>query len=215
MLGLPLPSLDTLLSLPLLSLLVLPSALSSFSWTTSLNLLFFYLAWSSIVLSHDPLNIELFGTLATRIIFYVLPSALFLLFDLAVPSAAVSIKQHGKRALPLKATRSGNAPTKLLQYLGVCLGNVLLGVALQSTIDYVLIHVLNVRSALKISTSLRKSDLGKCCCACPSATRSIVSKILIIYHSDATRFSQRYNSSIPRQRSSKLLHSPQFTAFEA
>ncbi len=73
---------DTLLSLPILSLLLIPSLAS---YSTSLNLLFFYLTWTTLVLSHSALRIELFGTLVIRIIFYILPATLFLAFDAALP----------------------------------------------------------------------------------------------------------------------------------
>ncbi|EON96355.1 putative sterol desaturase family protein [Phaeoacremonium minimum UCRPA7] len=88
---------DVLLSLPIVSYLLAPAVTS---WSTSLNLLFFYLTWSTLILSYSPLRIELFGTLAIRIIFWLLPSLLFLTFDIILPSLAESIKFGGSRALP-------------------------------------------------------------------------------------------------------------------
>lgn len=151
--GFPMPGLDTLLSLPLLSFLVLPSAFSSFSWTSSLNLLFFTLTWATIVWSHDPLNVELFGTLATRVIFYVLPCLVFLLSDILLPSVAKSIKVHGHKALPQQAV-GAKKPSRLLSYLGVCLLNILLGTGLQTLVDFIFVHLLHMRSTLRIATAL-------------------------------------------------------------
>lgn len=144
--------LDTLLGLPLLSAAFLP-IYSNYS--TSLNLLFFYLTWSTLVLSHPPLRVEGFGTLAVRLLFYILPSSLFLLFDVTVPSLSVAIKAQGQIALP---GRSGAKGTKgrqgVLKVTAWSIFNILLGIALQVSIDLVLTKVLRVKSALKIVTRL-------------------------------------------------------------
>lgn len=151
--GLPLPSLDTILSLPFLSIFIVPSLLSNFSWGTSLNLLFFYITWATVVFSHQPLHIELFGALAVRTVFYIFPCTLFLLLDLLLPSLSASIKAQGRRALPYAATRS-QTNARLAAYVGVCLFNILLGISLQTGIEYLLTHPLSLRSALRITTTL-------------------------------------------------------------
>jgi hypothetical protein len=70
----------------LLSLSALPLFFSSYnSWSTSLNLLFFYITWSTLILSHSPLKIELIGSLIIRVLFFWVPALLFLLFDIASP----------------------------------------------------------------------------------------------------------------------------------
>ncbi|RSL96137.1 hypothetical protein CEP52_011629 [Fusarium oligoseptatum] len=94
---------DVLLSLPILSYLLSPA---SASWSTSLNLLFFYMTWTTLVLSHTPLRIRLLGSLAIRIVLYLIPSLLTLLFDAAVPSLAESIKLGGRASLPPRDARS-------------------------------------------------------------------------------------------------------------
>ncbi|KAI3400519.1 hypothetical protein diail_2718 [Diaporthe ilicicola] len=94
---------DILLSLPILSVF-LGGSLTS--WSTSLNLLFFYMTWSTLVLSHNPLFVELFGTLAIRLVFFLLPSLVFLLFDTLLPSLAESIKYGGASALPPRNARA-------------------------------------------------------------------------------------------------------------
>src|ERR1700761_9551213 len=51
---------DAIVGLPVLSFLLIPT-MSSYS--TSLNILFFYLTWSTLVLSHPPLKVEIIATL--------------------------------------------------------------------------------------------------------------------------------------------------------
>ena len=137
--------LDAFISLPLLSFFALPW-LSSYS--TSLNLLFFYMTWSILVLSYPPLKVELIGTCMSRIVFYILPGTLFLLFDTLVPSLAVNTKAHGEDALPGKM-----GGQKLAKVVGVSFFNLTLGIALQGAVELVL-KALHFRSALKITTSL-------------------------------------------------------------
>ena len=137
---------DFAIPLPVLSFLAVP-ALSSYS--TQLNLLFFYMTWSTLLLSHSPLAIEFFGTFAIRTLFYTLPSLLFLGFDTAIPNLAVAIKAQGESALPPRKN-----PKKLVFIVAVALFNVALGVAVQTAIDLLLTHVLNIRSSLRVTTSL-------------------------------------------------------------
>ncbi len=137
---------DALLSLPALSFLIIPT-FSSYS--TSLNLFFFYLQWSALVLSHPPLKVELLGTLAVRFLFYILPSTLFLLFDGALPSAAVGLKAQGDVALP-----TGKEKGRWWKVALVSVGNVILGVAIQAGVEALFTEVLHIRSALKVTTTL-------------------------------------------------------------
>ncbi|CAP65566.1 uncharacterized protein PODANS_6_10580 [Podospora anserina S mat+] len=88
---------DILLSLPIASYFFSTSVTS---WSTSLNLLFFYMTWSTLVLTHSPIQIELIGTTAIRLVFWLIPSLLFLLFDNLIPSVARTIKHNGASALP-------------------------------------------------------------------------------------------------------------------
>ena len=117
------------LPLPLLSFLALPI----FGGTsTSVNFLLFYLTWSSLVLTHDPLNVEIYGTLAIRVLLFLLPSLGFCAFDIAAPSFAKGIKAYGTKQLPTQVDQK-----RLLRIAGVACGNVLLVVALQLS----LIHI--------------------------------------------------------------------------
>ncbi|KAI8623298.1 sterol desaturase family [Xylariaceae sp. FL1651] len=94
---------DVILSLPIVSYFAAPMLTS---WSTSLNLLFFYMTWTTLVFSHSPLKIELVGTLAIRIVFWLVPSLFFLLFDTLVPSLAESIKVYGSASIPRRSAAS-------------------------------------------------------------------------------------------------------------
>lgn len=141
---------DALVSLPALSFLVIP-AFSSYG--TTINFLFFYMTWAVLIKSNPPLQVELLGTLAIRIIFYLLPSLAFLLFDSAAPSVAVNIKEHGDRALPMGEAQGGRKG-RWWKITLVSIFNLLLGIALQVGTELLFTKVLRVRSALKLSTTL-------------------------------------------------------------
>lgn len=134
------------LPLPFLSFLALPFLGST---STSINLVFFYLTWSALVLSHDPLDVELYGTLAIRILCFILPALGFLAFDYSVPSASKGIKASVEKALPQRLGQH-----KLLEVVAVSIFNVLLSVALQAGIELLFTQVLHLRSVLKVSTAV-------------------------------------------------------------
>lgn len=141
---------DILHSVPTIGFLLVPF-FSSYS--TSMNLLLFYLTWTTLILSHSPLKVELIGTLAIRFLFCILPSLSFLLFDSAIPSLAVKIKEHGDDALPLREAHGG-IKGRWWKITLVSLGNILLGIALQTGIEILLTEVLHVRSALKVAYAI-------------------------------------------------------------
>ena len=143
-------AMGALVSLPFLSFLLIPTMTS---YSTSLNLLFFYLTWSTLVLSHPPLRVEVVATLAIRILFYVLPTTLFLLFDALVPSAAEGLKAMGSTGLPLKDAKRNKAIAvgKIVLWSWA---NLLLGILMQAGIEILFTRILGVRSALKVTTSL-------------------------------------------------------------
>lgn len=144
------PAMDALLSIPALSFLVIP-IYSSYS--TSLNLLFFYLTWSTLILSNSPLKVEIIGTLVIRLLFYILPSLGFFFFDSALPSLAVNIKEHGDQALPL-SNENDIRKGRWWKIALVSMGNVLLGVGLQAGIELLFTEVFHIRSALKVTTAI-------------------------------------------------------------
>ena len=139
-----------LFSIPILSFLLVPTVSS---YSTSLNLLFFYLTWSTLVLSHPPLKVEIVGTAAVRILFYFIPSILFFLFDVLLPSAAIVLKAQGEAGLPSgsKKRKSGKREFKVAGWAILNLG---LSIVVQWVVEYVLTKGLGVRSALKVSTTL-------------------------------------------------------------
>lgn len=118
---------DLLLSLPIVSYFLAPSVTS---WSTSLNLLFFYMTWTTLVLSHSPLRVEIIGTLALRVALWLVPSLVFLLFDGLVPTIAESLKQGGPAALPPTA----KGPV-ILRTFGLALFNLALSTAVQAGIS--------------------------------------------------------------------------------
>jgi hypothetical protein len=115
---------DLLLSLPIISTFFTPS------WSTSLNLLFFYATWSTLVLTHGAANIHAAALLALRVVLWLLPSLLFLAFDSLVPSLAGSIKFAGAAALPKRPFR----------LLGLAVFNMLLVTAVESGLSYLFAH---------------------------------------------------------------------------
>ncbi|KAE8149292.1 hypothetical protein BDV25DRAFT_4267 [Aspergillus avenaceus] len=141
---------DALFSLPVLSLFLLPT-ISSYS--TSLNIVFFYMTWTTLVLSHPPLRVELFGTIAVRLLFYLLPSLLFFLFDILTPSAAVVVKAQGEPGLP-SGSKRGKIRKQDLKVAGWAVFNVIMGIAAQAIIEEIQTRWLGMRSALRVSMKL-------------------------------------------------------------
>ena len=145
-----------LLSVPVLGYLLMPS---SGTYSTSLNLLFFYMTWSTLVLSQPPLKVEIVGTLAVRLLFFVAPSTLFLFFDTLLPSLAVGIKRQGAPALPTRTggvagARRGDGRPKWYQIIALSVFNIFLGTAIQAGIEVLFTDVFHIRSALKVTTTL-------------------------------------------------------------
>ena len=129
------------------------------TYSMTLNALFFYLTWSTLVLSQPPLKVEIVGTLAVRVLFFLLPSILFLVFDSALPSLAVGIKRQGAPALPTRtggvsgARRVSSRP-QWYQVVALSIFNICLGVAIQAGVELFFTEVLHIRSALKVTTTL-------------------------------------------------------------
>jgi hypothetical protein len=134
---------DTLLSMGGLSLLYA----SSNSWSTSFNLLFFYFTWTTLLLSHPPIKIELIGTIFVRVLFFWVPTLLFLLFDLSIPSLSRNLKLQGKRGV-------GQPALLRIKVLGWALVNMALGIAVQGAVEYLWVYVLGWKTALRIARTL-------------------------------------------------------------
>ncbi|KZO99771.1 hypothetical protein CALVIDRAFT_534193 [Calocera viscosa TUFC12733] len=97
---------STILS-SLFSVLPLPTSLISNYTLTSLNFLFFYLTWLTLVLSHSPLKISVFSTLIIRLGCFWLPALLVTSFDLLLPDLAGSCKFHPSSVSMLPSTAPG------------------------------------------------------------------------------------------------------------
>ncbi|KAJ5752624.1 hypothetical protein N7520_009541 [Penicillium odoratum] len=149
---------DAIFSLPVISLLLIPTMSS---YATSLNFIFFYVTWSTLVLSHSPLRVELVGSVAVRLLFYVLPSLLFFLFDILTPSAAVILKAQGEAGLP-SGRKKGNVRVRDLKVAGWSIFNLLLAAVLQAGVETLLVQGLRIRSAVKVSMKLPMPwEMGK------------------------------------------------------
>lgn len=129
--------------LPLLSFLAVPFFGSS---STTVSLAFFLLTWVTLVSTHNPLYLELFGTFAIRFIFFLLPSLTVLAFDTLIPSLSAGIKVRGAAQLPSKLSSR-----KFRNVVSISIFNVFFAVAVQAIFDFVLTEVLNVRSAIRVS----------------------------------------------------------------
>ncbi|KAG6117407.1 hypothetical protein E4U13_001144 [Claviceps humidiphila] len=144
---------DVLLSIPLLSYVFFPTKGASVS--TSVNLIFIYMTWSSLVFSHHPLEIHLSGLLVLRVIFWLIPSLVFLLFDIGVPSLAEGLKHGGRSSLPPRNVR------KLAKLLGLAVLNIFLCMAVEAivTMAYTLVfkrHIFKMTSTLPLPWTITK-----------------------------------------------------------
>ncbi|KAJ6445319.1 sterol desaturase family protein [Purpureocillium lavendulum] len=108
---------DLLLSLPILSYFLSPHVAS---WSTSLNIIFFYMTWTTLVISHPPVNVHIAGILVIRVLFWLVPSLATLAFDLSLPGVAAGLKLGGRASLPPRNTRF------IAKQLGVALANLVL-----------------------------------------------------------------------------------------
>lgn len=140
-----------ILSLPILSLFLVP-VLSSY--TTSLNLVFFYMTWTTLVLSHSPLRVELFATVAVRLLFYLVPSLVFFLFDTLIPSTAVVVKAQGEAGLPGGSSKRTKIRWREIKVALWGVANVVLGIAVQGAVEVARTRWFVWKSALRVSMKL-------------------------------------------------------------
>ena len=142
---------DAIFSIPILSLFLIP-ALSSY--TTGLNFIFFYMTWTTLVLSHPPLRVEIFATVAVRLLFYLLPSLVFFLFDILTPSAAVVVKAQGEAGLPGGSSKRAKIRWNEIKFALWGIANVILGIAVQGAIEVVRTRWFGWKSAVRVSMKL-------------------------------------------------------------
>ncbi|RPB00718.1 hypothetical protein L873DRAFT_1804821 [Choiromyces venosus 120613-1] len=113
------------------------------SWSTSLNLLVLYLAWTSLLLTHSPLRIELFGTIITRVIFFWIPALFLSALDILLPSISAEWKIRTGGTLRFDV-RAG-------EMFAVAMGNMILSVGLQGGMEWILTEVMGRKSMLRVS----------------------------------------------------------------
>ena len=135
---------DVLFSLPLATYLLAPGLTS---WSTSLNLLFFYMTWSTLILSHSPLHVHIGGVLALRLVIWFIPSLITLLLDIGIPTLAESIKFGGRSALPPRDAG------KLGRLVGLALANLGIVTVLEGLVSLGLVYILQ-EPPFKTSTTL-------------------------------------------------------------
>lgn len=121
--------------------------LYSSSWTSwsTLNLLFFYITWSTLLMTQSPLKIEVLGTLAVRLLFFWLPSLILLLFDILLPSISEGWKIQGARALPDK---------RRWKVAVWAMANMAISTGVQALVELFLVDVIAWKSVLKVKSTL-------------------------------------------------------------
>jgi hypothetical protein len=77
----------------------LSSILSSNYVASSLNLMFFWMTWTTLIMTQPPLRVELLGSFAVRVLFYWIPTLLFTLFEVAMPGLSSDLKIRGGPAV--------------------------------------------------------------------------------------------------------------------
>lgn len=102
-----------------------------------------------MVLSHDPLTIEIYGTVAVRLICFLIPALAFLAFDLALPRLSKNVKARGSTQLPGRLGRG-----KVVEVALVAVGNALLAVLVQAALEFLVTHGLHLRSMVKVTSSV-------------------------------------------------------------
>jgi hypothetical protein len=120
------------------------------SWSTGLNLIFLSVAWTTIAASYSPLQLELIAPLVLRLSLYIIPSLIFLLFDIGVPSLATEFKTQGQWGIASNQKGGIRGVRKVVLWSCV---NVLVTVGLQAGIEFLVTDVLQMRSLLLIKGS--------------------------------------------------------------
>ncbi|PYH44396.1 sterol desaturase family protein, partial [Aspergillus saccharolyticus JOP 1030-1] len=120
---------------------------------TSFNVVFFYMTWATLVLSHSALRVELVGTATVRVLCYALPSLLFFLFDILTPSAAVLLKAQGEYGLPA-GNKRGRIRKKDLKVAGWALFNLTLGIVVQAAVEHALASQFRKVRLVKVTLKL-------------------------------------------------------------
>ncbi|KAK6540640.1 hypothetical protein TWF694_008034 [Orbilia ellipsospora] len=131
---------------------------------SSLNLFFFWMTWTTLVLSHPPLRVELFVTFIARFIFFFVPALIFTLFDNLVPSLAGKepyVKSPSQKSLTVpigrgkkKRVQVSNLNSGTIFAIAMTLGNLLLGIGVQAIMEYITVEIFGRERLLRVSSSL-------------------------------------------------------------
>ncbi|KAF3935381.1 hypothetical protein ABW20_dc0100902 [Dactylellina cionopaga] len=131
---------------------------------SSLNLFFFWMTWTTLILSHPPLRVELFVTFLTRFVFFFLPAIIFTLFDNLLPSLAGKepyVKSASQKTISVptgrgkkKQVRFSNFNRGTLFAIFMTLGNLLLGLGVQAITEYIAVDIFGKERLLKVDSSL-------------------------------------------------------------
>lgn len=105
------------------------------------------------MLSHTALRVELFGTLLARLTFYLLPSIVFFILDIAAPGTSASFKERGESGLPTGSKRT-KPSLQELKIAGWSLANLALGIVVQMTIEAFLVKTPKLRPAVQMAISV-------------------------------------------------------------
>ena len=108
-----------------------------------------YLIWGILVLSSEPLRIELIGTAAVRMCCYVVPSIVLFLLDMLLPFVSVMLKAQGEKGLP-GGRRWNRIRLRELRIAGWSLFNVFLGIAMHAMVEWARTDVLGWPRALRV-----------------------------------------------------------------
>ncbi|KAK6502054.1 hypothetical protein TWF481_009867 [Arthrobotrys musiformis] len=132
---------------------------------SSLNLFFFWMTWTTLIMSHPPLRVELIATFFVRFIFFLLPALIFTLFDNLLPSlAGKEPYQHSKPSsrkgvsVPTgrgrkKKVQVSNVDRGTLFAIFMTLGNIMLGIGIQAILEYIAVDVFRRPRLLRVSSA--------------------------------------------------------------
>ncbi|PYH95931.1 hypothetical protein BO71DRAFT_350182 [Aspergillus ellipticus CBS 707.79] len=137
---------SSIFAIPFFAIFVLPLI---GSYGASFNLVFFYMTWTILIYSHSAFKIELGSTLTVRFFFYVIPSIVFFLFDIFMPSGSVMLKAQGEFGLPAKSKRS-KIRRKEFKVAGWSLLNLVSGLALQALIEITRTSYFRCQSTMRL-----------------------------------------------------------------
>ncbi|KAK6358759.1 hypothetical protein TWF730_008078 [Orbilia blumenaviensis] len=154
---------------------------------SSLNLFFFWMTWTTLIMSHPPLRVELIATFFARFIFFLVPALIFTLFDNLLPSLAGKepyVKSASRKSVSVPTGRGkkknlqiSNANRGTLFAIFMSVGNIMLGIGVQAILEYIVVDVFGRPRLLRISSTFPYPwDMAK-----GAAYAMILREIMIYY----------------------------------